>query len=88
MIFTDEYYKDIEVEGVTIVSRRGMQGNKEHGIMEVIEIIGSKEGEYKGKNGRWRKGNYYNPEKFSYPKAMKHWQKNNLHKFNEVTNAA
>lgn len=83
---TLECYKDLNVEGVTIKSRRGEKGNKESGILEVIEIIGGKNGIYKGKYGRWRKGSYYDPEIFTHKEAVAQWQTTNLGKFRMVTN--
>ncbi len=71
-----ERYDDIEVDGVTIDSWRGLKGDEEHGILEVISITGHK--------GDLTTGILYNPDKYTYKEAMDHWQRMNLPGFRDV----
>ncbi len=86
MIYVSEYYKEVNVNGVSIVGRRGLKGNEESGVLEVIEIIGRKDGVYKGKDGKWRKGTIFATDIYTYREAMTHWQIANLRKFGMVVN--
>ena len=80
-----ENYENISMDGVIILSQRGLEGVKGD-LMEVIEVTGCKDGMYKGKQGRWRTGAYYNPEKYTHEEAISHWKIVNMRKFETVTN--
>ncbi len=86
MFSTLESYKELNIDGVTVTSRRGFKGNQEHGILEVIEIKGRKEGKLNGKQGSWGRGQLYNTDRYSYDEAMRQWRNEELTKFNEITN--
>ena len=84
MFHTLEYFDVINIDGLEIFSRRGLKGNEEHGILEVIEIIGYKNGVYRGKDSKWATGTIYDTDKYTYEEAMAHWQSINLLKFAKV----
>lgn len=81
---TTENYVDVNIDDISIKSRRGIIGTEEDGFLEVYEIIGSKKGLYKGEQGKWMTGMYYDPDEYTYEKAMSHWQKTCLPKFDKV----
>ena len=84
MYSTIENYEELNIDGVTVTSRRGFKGNEKDGIMEVIEIIGRKEGVLKGEHGKWAKGVLYDSNAHSYTEAMEDWKLNKLPKFMEI----
>jgi len=84
MRHTFEYYKDINIDGVIIRSRRGLKGNSKDGMFEVFEIIGKKCGTYQGEQGNWQTGMLYNLDKFTYTEAIEDWKAKNLPKFIKV----
>ena len=86
MFHTFEYYKDVNVDGISIRSRRGLKGNEEDGVFEVFDIIGRKDGTYHGKQGYWMTGMLFDVNKYSYKEAMLFWENINLPKFAEVLN--
>ncbi|KKN47753.1 hypothetical protein LCGC14_0659870 [marine sediment metagenome] len=80
MIVTNTYYSELTIDNVLIQSRKFIKGNLTSGTVEVIEIIGRKEGILDGKEGNWAQGMLYKTDE----QAMEHWKENKLPKFKEV----
>lgn len=83
MFRTLEYYEDMEIDGVLISSRRGLKGN-EGEVLDVIEIIGRKEGFLNGKCGRWAYGRFYDTGKYTYTEAINHWKNKIMPKYGKI----